>query len=200
MAREEEEKEEAMCLTYDRPEIINKVVFKRNKTTGTWEIIVPPNDRPSKASQSKHNSNKKGKKEKQSRVPAPSTKDEVPSTPSPSRQNPRRFTKAQDPDYSLSSSGGTEGRVTRSSHRRTSGSICSLSPATALESITNNMSESPLPSEEPLMVLRSRVTPPTAPPISSPVRNCTGKNSSPPSSYSNHVITTNSKLLTKNKR
>ena len=41
MAREEEEKEEAMCLTYDRPELVNKVVFRRSKTTGTWEVVMP---------------------------------------------------------------------------------------------------------------------------------------------------------------
>ena len=42
MAREEEE-EEAMFLTYDRPEIVNKVVFRRRPSTGTWEVC-PPNE------------------------------------------------------------------------------------------------------------------------------------------------------------
>lgn len=43
VAREEEEEEEAMSLTYDRPELVNKVVFRRNKDTGSWE--VSPMDR-----------------------------------------------------------------------------------------------------------------------------------------------------------
>lgn len=38
MAREEEEEEEAMSLTYDRPELVNKVVFRRSLTTGNWEV------------------------------------------------------------------------------------------------------------------------------------------------------------------
>ena len=44
--REEEEKnaqedlieEEAMNLTYDQPELINKVIFRRRVSTGTWEV------------------------------------------------------------------------------------------------------------------------------------------------------------------
>ena len=50
-AREEEE-EEAMCLTYDRPEMINKVVLKRRHSTGTWEVILHPDSSrsPSQAS------------------------------------------------------------------------------------------------------------------------------------------------------
>lgn len=31
-----------MCLTYDRPEMINKVVFKRRLSTGTWEVFLHP--------------------------------------------------------------------------------------------------------------------------------------------------------------
>ncbi len=62
MAREEEEKEEAMCLTYDRPEMINKVVFRRNKNTGTWEVFVPNASSPEKASQS-NVVNRKNKRE-----------------------------------------------------------------------------------------------------------------------------------------
>lgn len=40
IAREEEE-EEAMFLTYDRPEMVNKVVFRRRPSTGTWEVCPP---------------------------------------------------------------------------------------------------------------------------------------------------------------
>lgn len=41
--REEEERQtqeetEQEALTYDRPELINKVIFRRSKTTGTWEV------------------------------------------------------------------------------------------------------------------------------------------------------------------
>lgn len=32
-----------MLLTYDRPEMVNKVVFRRRPSTGTWEVC-PPND------------------------------------------------------------------------------------------------------------------------------------------------------------
>lgn len=39
IAREEEE-EEAMFLTYDRPEMVNKVVFRR-RHSGTWEVCPP---------------------------------------------------------------------------------------------------------------------------------------------------------------
>ena len=40
IAREEEE-EEAMFLTYDRPEMVNKVIFRRRPSTGTWEVVSP---------------------------------------------------------------------------------------------------------------------------------------------------------------
>ena len=30
-----------MFLTYDRPEMVNKVVFRRRPSTGTWEVLSP---------------------------------------------------------------------------------------------------------------------------------------------------------------
>ena len=38
-----------MCLTYDRPEMINKVVLKRRHSTGTWEVILHPDSSRSPA-------------------------------------------------------------------------------------------------------------------------------------------------------
>lgn len=40
MVQEEEEEQEAMSLTYDRPEMINKVIFRRRLSTGTWEVCT----------------------------------------------------------------------------------------------------------------------------------------------------------------
>ena len=141
MAREEEEKEEAMCLTYDRPEMINKVVFRRNKTTGTWEVLVPNAPPSDQASQSTNNSkvhknvNKKRKNEKCNTASRVSTRlsseeaepqlgeeSQVCHTPS-SSGNPKRATIAhanslEDPDYSPSDV-SHQGRRTRSRNNLT---------------------------------------------------------------------------------
>ena len=175
MAREEEEKEEAMCLTYDRPEMINKVVFRRNKSTGTWEVFVPNASPPGKASQSNvvskidKNVGKKYKSEINGPVPPPLTRvsprlnlsennkvHEIEShdchTPL-SRSNRGRSAvlprKWEDPDYSPESINRIQ--------------VASCLPRTSLDNHKETVS--PLSVDDGSMVLRSRVPAINSPPV-----------------------------------
>ena len=131
MAREEEEEEEAMSLTYDRPELVNKVVFRRSLTTGNWEVC--PCDQASQnkvtTTSNKIQSNSKVKnshKNKAQKYYKKASSEEFPLPLTPDSTNTlSRITKAglsgkrsNDPDYTPGPDVIT--RKTRSSPRNTS--------------------------------------------------------------------------------
>ena len=128
MAREEEEEEEAMSLTYDRPELVNKVVFRRSLTTGNWEVC--PCDQASQnkmtTTSNKIQSNSKVKNSHKNKVRKHKASEEFPLPLTPDSTNTlSRITRSglsgkslNDPDYTPEPDVTT--RKTRSSPRNTS--------------------------------------------------------------------------------
>ncbi len=168
MVREEEEMEEAMSLTYDRPNLINKVVFRRNKNTGTWEVHVPN----SQASQPKNSSSHTKHKSEKHLTPPSSYENRLCGAGPGGYATPTLSTRSgerpDDPDYSPCSS---QDRRTRSSSRH---SQAELSPGCNHAYSKRDVGgESPViignSPDNDVMVLRSRT--PTL--TQSPVNNAT---------------------------
>lgn len=132
MAREEEEEEEAMSLTYDRPELVNKVVFRRSLSTGNWEVCLCDQASQNKVTTTSHKiqSNSKVKnshKNKAKKQYKKASSEELPLslTPPNSTNTLSGITKdglsgkrSNDPDYTPGPDVTT--RKTRSSPRNTS--------------------------------------------------------------------------------
>ena len=174
MAREEEEEEEAMSLTYDRPELVNKVVFRRRLSTGTWEVFLPDDQASQKNITNKLNIQKKVGKSRKNNMRAVKQCNKVlaiedeydeesplpsdcvlslPETPSITRQARSKLTGGDDPDYTPGS------EETRKTHSSSHG--LSISPKISNKTVSPNcvikVNCSPSsPNSSDSMILRSR--------------------------------------------